>query len=41
VRNWLLWLVLVLVLWWIASDPHGAALAVRHIGIFFHSIGKG
>jgi hypothetical protein len=35
------WLVLAFVLWWVISDPHGAATAVRHIGIFFHSIGKG
>jgi hypothetical protein len=41
VRKLLLWLLLALVAWRVIADPHGAAAAVRHIGIFFSSIGKG
>jgi hypothetical protein len=41
VRKLLLWLLLALILWRVIADPHGAATAVRHIGIFFASVGNG
>lgn len=35
------WLIAALLLWRVISDPEGAATAVRHIGTFFSSLGKG
>lgn len=40
-RKWLPWLVLALIVWRVSTDPHGAATAVRHIGLFFSLTGKG
>lgn len=30
VRKWLPWLALALAIWWIVSDPHGAAAFAHH-----------
>ncbi len=40
-KKWLPWLVLGLLAWWIVADPHGAAAAWRHIGLFFRDLTSG
>ena len=33
------WVVLGFILWWVISDPHGAATAVHHAGAFLKHAG--
>jgi hypothetical protein len=33
-RKWLPWLAAALIVWWIATDPHGAAAFAHHLGGF-------
>ena len=35
-KKWLPWLLAAFVLWWVISDPHGAALFARHAGSGIH-----
>lgn len=38
-RKWLPWLLAAFVLWWVITDPHGAAQFARHIGAFISHAG--
>jgi len=39
VKKWLPWLLAAFVLWWVITDPHGAALFVHQAGTFLKHAG--
>ena len=41
VRKWLPWLALALILWWIVTDPHGAAGFLKHAGASLATFASG
>jgi hypothetical protein len=40
VKKWLPWLVIAFAVWWITTDPHGAALFVHQAGAFLQHAGR-
>ena len=41
IRKWLPWLALAFVLWWVISDPHGAAQFAHHAGTSLATFASG
>ena len=41
VRKWLPWLLLALLIWWAVDNPHAAAVAWHHIGLFLRDLPSG
>jgi hypothetical protein len=39
IRKWLPWLLAAFAVWWVISDPHGAALFVHNAGAFLSHAG--